>query len=237
MRCTLALERRAWPACTAAIRRLQLDRAETSAGMTYPEWRPEDHDDYDEILVAGCAAELATIRTGGPEAAAAFLRDTREVHGRLYAPLAPAAFPEYAGHYRGTPGGSLQERRAAAHLVSRTGTRPFMEPGKVRSALDRLLMPHVDSLISTAPSDGADQAFFNATKVFYVFGLIHPYLDGNGHIQRLLFSAAMALRDDIELQDAWTIHPRPYDVDMAVAFEQPNAMQAVATLLSTYRRR
>ena len=56
---------------------------------------------------------------------------------------------------------------------------------------------------------------------FAVFGFIHPFLDGNGHIQRLILAACVFERADIELLQSWTIHPRPYGEDVALAFEKP----------------
>jgi hypothetical protein len=47
---------------------------------------------------------------------------------------------------------------------------------------------------------------------------IHPFLDGNGHVQRALF-ASLALEFGYRTNDSLTIHPRPYDRLFAIALE------------------
>jgi len=46
-----------------------------------------------------------------------------------------------------------------------------------------------------------------------LFGLIHPFPDGNGHVQRI---AAQALieRAGFEMGAAWRVHPCPYGEEM-----------------------
>lgn len=199
--------------------------------MTHAKWHPHDHPDYDAVLAPRSSAELAEILTGEPEAVEAFLRDTRPSHRRLYASLTPPEHPEYAGTYRGEPGTSLEGRRAGASLVTRDGERGFIEPDKVRHHVDKSLGLVIDSLVAPPATDGPAQLFQRAAKVFYVFGLIHPYLDGNGHIQRLVFAAAVARHRSLTLLPSWTIHPRPYDIEMAEAFEQGHAALATVTAL------
>ena len=48
------------------------------------------------------------------------------------------------------------------------------------------------------------------THQFCWFGKLHPFLDGNGHIQRGLF-AALAVELDIPLSARFALHPRSYD--------------------------
>jgi hypothetical protein len=74
-------------------------------------------------------------------------------------------------------------------------------------------------------------------RLFYVYGLLHPFIDGNGHIQRLIFSACLLERKDLKLHPQWTVHPRPYDIEMALAFEKNTTeerLSAVHQVLSQY---
>jgi fido (protein-threonine AMPylation protein) len=200
--------------------------------MSYPEWHPHDHQDYDAVLRHQSAIERAQLMDGGRRAAEAFLRDTRATHLRLYEKLAPSDHREYAGTYRGTVGTSLEARRAGSNLVTREGNYFFIEPEKVKPCLDKAFGDCVNRLLSASSSTSPYDHFILAAKAFYIFGLIHPYLDGNGHIQRLVFAASVSLFDKIVLLDTWTIHPRPYDKEMAQAFEQErNALGAVTKLL------
>jgi fido (protein-threonine AMPylation protein) len=206
--------------------------------MTHPEWKPHEHPDYDAVLGPQSANELSALVSGGPDAAEAFLRDTRSVHRRLYEHLTPPSHPEYAGTYRGTPETSLETRRAGAQLVTKEGSRFFIEPEKVKRFLDIAFNQAIDELVSPPATDGPEQLFQRAVKIFYLFGMIHPFLDGNGHIQRLAFAAAVAQHGTLSLQPSWTIHPRPYDIEMAAAFEMgPDALAAIAVLLSKHVKR
>src|SRR5262245_8573613 len=116
--------------------------------------------------------------------------------------------------------------------------KAFLAPHKVHSAMTTgFLQQALNPLLASTPVS-REQHFAAATKLFFVFGLIHPYLDGNGHIQRLIFTAAIRQHSELKLRPSWTIHPRPYDVEMATAFEQQvNAAQAVADVLTRVRLR
>jgi hypothetical protein len=114
----------------------------------------------------------------------------------------------------------------------------FLPPERVAGYLQHGLTRKIDELINAPTTESPDQLFKRAAEIFYIFGLIHPYLDGNGHVQRLIFAAAIMQRTELTLLPTWTIHPRPYDIEMAMAFEQrPNAADAVASLLSPHVRR
>ena len=206
--------------------------------MTHPEWHPDQDPEYERLLTTSSATELSTLLSCGVSAAKVFMQDTRRVHQRLYAPLTPPGYQEYAGTYRGTKGTTLQDRRNHAQFVTKEGAFEFTAPEKVSVFLDNHLKSAIDQLVCAPSTDSPDQLFGRAAKVFYIFGLIHPYLDGNGHIQRLLFAAAVAQHSQLELLPSWTIHPRPYDIEMARAFEQtPGALDAVTKVLSPYVKR
>ena len=53
---------------------------------------------------------------------------------------------------------------------------------------------------------------------FCRFGQIHPFLDGNGHVQRAVF-VVMATEFGFLLSPRFVIHPRPFDRLLAVALE------------------
>ena len=50
------------------------------------------------------------------------------------------------------------------------------------------------------------------------FGKTHPFLDGNGHVQRAVF-AVMAAVFDFPLSPGFVIHPRSFDRLLAAALE------------------
>lgn len=85
----------------------------------------------------------------------------------------------------------------------------FEEPEKVVAALDFMLSEVRRELIPAQTATPYVQ-LLTLTHLFCWFGKIHPFLDGNGHIQRALFAAAAA-ELDIPLASRFTIHPRPFD--------------------------
>jgi fido (protein-threonine AMPylation protein) len=197
-------------------------------------WHPEENPDYDAILGPASAEVLRSLDDVGKRLA--FLKDSRPTHRYLYERLTPNGQPEYAGTFRGTLGTSLEKRTLGARMVSKPGAmKAFLEPHKVHSAMTTgFFQQALNPLLASTPVS-REQHFAAATKLFFIFGLIHPYLDGNGHIQRLIFTAAIRQHSELKLRPSWTIHPRPYDVEMATAFEQQlNAAQAVADVLRAY---
>jgi len=202
---------------------------------TAPEWHATQHPDYDKVLSTLGAEEAHKLQTGDRSYIESFLRDTRAVHRRLYERLAPAGFPEYAGTYRGTPNTSLANRNTGASCVTREGHYTFITSDKVHAYLNLAFTKKVDELIAAAGTEDAAQYFRRSAELFYLFGLIHPYLDGNGHIQRMIFMAAISLHPKLVISQQWTVHPRPYDIEMAKAFEAPeNASAAVTAELAAY---
>jgi hypothetical protein len=54
--------------------------------------------------------------------------------------------------------------------------------------------------------------------IFARLGKTHPFLDGNGHVQRAVF-AAMATEFGYPLSSRFTIHPRPFDLLLCIPLE------------------
>ena len=61
-------------------------------------------------------------------------------------------------------------------------------------------------------------SFIGVSVTFCWFGKIHPFLDGNGHVQRAVF-AVMATEFGFPLSPRFVIHPRPFDRLLAAALE------------------
>ncbi|OYW84385.1 MAG: hypothetical protein B7Z20_10920, partial [Sphingobium sp. 32-64-5] len=80
---------------------------------------------------------------------------------------------------------------------------------KVAAALD-FLLSEVRRELVPAQSATPFVQLLTLTHLFCWFGKIHPFLDGNGHIQRALFAAA-ATELGIPLSSRFAIHPRPFD--------------------------
>lgn len=184
-----------------------------------PQWHPHDDADYDKKVGTLSAAALEHLRNATTAERQSFASDPRDVHRRLYETLTPAGYSEYAGTYRGTAGTSLEHRNIVAKRLSDDSHHKFLAPEKVSTSLSQI-QPLIDEIFGNAGNLSESAFMTKVTQIFYTFGLVHPFLDGNGHIQRLIFAACMFERSDLKLLPAWTIHPRPYDDEVALAFEE-----------------
>lgn len=194
------------------------------------QWRPHEHPDYDHTLEEISNLELLSLKRSTPS----FLKDPRPTHKRLYSNLTPVDFSEYAGTFRGTLGTSLEFRQLSPPpLGEQKGVMEFVSPDKVGHYFS-LLHPTIENIETNGSCGSPDVQFSLAAKLFYTFGLVHPFLDGNGHIQRLMFAASVFQGGSLALCPDWTIHPRAYDMEMAEAFNGDDRSDAVARVLRAY---
>jgi len=181
-----------------------------------PKWQAHRSADFDVLMAERCSALLNRIVLD-PASRAAILADPRDLHRELFAPFTPPNHSEYAGTYRGTSGTSLTDRRvSAARLLEEGRDYEFCLPNEVSERMGRLLEATRDLL-----SDKSAKDFGKLIALAYTFcwfGKIHPFLDGNGHVQRAIF-AAMATEFGFPLSARFAIHPRPYDRLLATALE------------------
>ncbi|PDS58824.1 Fic family protein [Rhizobium chutanense] len=181
-----------------------------------PSWQAHKAADYDSTMTSRCAALLAEI-IAEPACRQAILSDPRDLHRELFASFTPSGYDEYAGNYRGTPGTSLTDRRISADSQMEPGTQyEFCLPGEVPARMAQLLRQTRDLLDDESTDDFGK--LIALTYTFCWFGKIHPFLDGNGHVQRAIF-AAMATEFGYPLSARFSIHPRPYDRLLATALE------------------
>lgn len=148
------------------------------------------------------------------------LCDTRPLHRDLFAPLLPDAAQYAAGVYRGTEGTRLETLERAVFISRKApGLRNqhhCAKPQEVASVMQGLSQ-RLDQLWNgTRPS--LDQAFADLAEVTYLFLHAHPYMDGNGHIYRLILPV-LARRLGLCARAEWTLHPRPYDHVMSLCLQ------------------
>lgn len=181
----------------------------------FPPWEPEQEADFDSTMATASANILRRVQNDG-EFRAAVLADPRDLHNALYSPFAPSAYSYYAGNYRGTQNTALEHREAfAPSLIVRGGTFQFIPAADVASSMQQLL-PQLHQMRSVASSRW--DKLFALTCSFVQFGKIHPFLNGNGHVQRVLFAAG-AFDLGIPLSKRFAVHPRSYDRLLAYALE------------------
>lgn len=181
-----------------------------------PRWQAHSASNYDSEMTARCTALLSEI-IADPNRRQGILTDPRNLHRDLFAPFAPPDHADYAGTYRGTPGTALVDRRISAESQLEPGTEfEFCLPGEVPSRMAELLK-NTHAMLSETDADDYGK-LIALTYTFCRFGKIHPFLDGNGHVQRAIF-AAMATEVGYPLSARFAIHPRPYDRLLALALE------------------
>jgi fido (protein-threonine AMPylation protein) len=181
-----------------------------------PLWQAHNSADYNSKMTTQCSALQAEI-VASPTRRKAVLSDPRNLHRELFADFAPSDHSEYAGSYRGTPRTSLDDRRVWSGSQLKSGERyEFCLPAEVPDRMAQMLKNSRDILKSKRANDF--QNLLALTYTFCWFGKIHPFLDGNGHVQRAIF-AAMATESGYPLSARFTIHPRPYDRLLATALE------------------
>jgi fido (protein-threonine AMPylation protein) len=184
--------------------------------MPPPPWQAHEVANYDHDMTARCAMLQGEI-VADPARRQAILTDPRDLHHELFAPFAPPGHSEYAGTYRGSLGTTLANRRMSSESQLKPGgSFQFSPPGEVAGRMSELLRSTHDVLGDTNTEEFG--RLIALTYTFCWFGKIHPFLDGNGHVQRALF-AAMATEFGYPLSLRFAIHPRPYDRLLATALE------------------
>jgi fido (protein-threonine AMPylation protein) len=203
-------------------------------GHNYPLWRTEKHPRYSTILRSESNAISTELMSGDTQLRLQFLLDTRTAHKRLYQQLTPPGFEIYAGTYRGTPGTPLFGRDVRSAFTN----KPFVDAVDVDDCM-KAFGACVESDFKRLPSLPPKDQVRVISAFFCRFGETHPYLDGNGHIQRLIVAACVYECPDLLLDPAWTIHERPYDEPMRKALEESPEkfkVDAVSLYLSDYIR-
>ncbi|WP_168184702.1 Fic family protein [Oleiagrimonas sp. MCCC 1A03011] len=199
-------------------------------------WKPHDHPDYDIHLSAACQAALRALPSMPFKDLRAFVSDPRPTHRKLYEALTPPDHPEYAGTYRGEPGTSLENRIVVVQSPLGGKPQPLQSPGQVPGDMAKMWQSGLQQLFVQQDYCTPKDVFEAAVKLFYFFGRIHPFLDGNGHIQRLIFAARIAADSRLTLHDSWTIHPRPYDIEVARVLELDDSVKSMQGLAREFKQ-
>ena len=146
------------------------------------------------------------------------LQDPRDLHRQIFLRSTPPGYPEYAGTYRGTPGTSLEARRMGAQSLASPGDEfAFEEPAGLPDKVT-FLLEQVMGQLESARQAQPYELLLLLTHQFCWFGKLHPFLDGNGHIQRALF-ASLATELDIPISTRFALHPRSFDSLLAWPLE------------------
>lgn len=180
-----------------------------------PTWQAHLSPNYDAKMRHKCDALCKSITAADPAFRRGIIADPRKLHRELFEEFVPPGFTEYAGTYRGSPNTTLENRRSQANSVLGGNAYAFAPPLEVKARMDKMLAD-LSSQMAHASEDYVKLML--AAYAFAWFGTIHPFLDGNGHVQRALF-AAVVTEMGCSLNARFAIHPRPYDRLMGGALE------------------
>jgi fido (protein-threonine AMPylation protein) len=184
----------------------------------FPTWSARgDNSVADEISVGEVWRELkSSCRSNQID----FLVDTRKIHHRLFQCRVPVDFEVYAGHYRGEDYPALAMRRASI-----TYHRPLTGLDKYVSFIEpQFVAPEMATLgekIALINFDEEDSVvyFYNIVSIFRRYSAIHPYVNGNGRISRLVLGL-LAHMNNINVSPEWTFHIRPYGHVIGLCFQE-----------------
>jgi fido (protein-threonine AMPylation protein) len=161
----------------------------------------------DAVLASRCSLALSRLSAASEVDALAALADPREIHRSLYRDLAPEDCPEAAGNFRGSNHPSLEDCVVFSSFNETEGTTNIAGPREVRELWGdyaAMLRDYGSRKVSTI-----DQKLTVVASLMIFFGVIHPFIDGNGHVQRITVQFLIE-RDGFKMTPAWRIHPCPY---------------------------
>lgn len=176
-------------------------------------FRPES-EGYSDMTIR-CQQVYSELASGSTFSRIGFLCDTRSMHRTLFAPCAPPGYEDCAGSYRGEKGKCTEFSHVGIpnFALQHRSTGSTVAPQNVIGEMAKL----ATYIRNRLPTESPEEQYFRfACRVFRDFNIIHPYVDGNGHIARLVFAALLTI-ENMRLSCRWTLHERPYDGEI-VAF-------------------
>lgn len=184
----------------------------------------------DATLGLRCSRVVSGLRAMRDEAVIAVLADPRALHRALFHDLTPEDSPEMAGNFRGSDYPSLNQSEILFAFNDTQGTAHFARPYQVAG-----LMTQYGALMRACGFRSAatvGEKLAVVSPLLVLFGLIHPFIDGNGHMQRLT-AQCLFERAGFAMSRDWRVHPCPYQEEMHRALAAAD-MQKVATLLKRF---
>lgn len=181
-------------------------------------WDYENHPERSSVT--SICAELQEQLAQSTAAQQQVLVDTRPFHKEIFKKTTPAGFEAYAGSYRGAEYDYLincpvhiggYDHYGTYHVVH-TGTPPDQVEPEMR-LFHTALMHDIASFDSRANLLGLDKpqrlVIFSSILAERIVGFlsIHPYVNGNGHISRLIAWVLFLLRG-FNISN-WNIDIRP----------------------------
>jgi fido (protein-threonine AMPylation protein) len=177
------------------------------------EWEYKDHPLRNTELPTK-AAEILNKISEREISIASILSDSREIHLHLFKNLAPTDNPYYAGHYRGEDFENLKNYWVGVASDPRVGYAPSI----VQDSMDLFADISRQTLVDLDSTNNHDLLELDqkicitvekACDLFELFLRIHPYINGNGHIGRIMLWGVLQKYGYNPIR--WTIDTRPFD--------------------------
>lgn len=181
-----------------------------------PWWEYSDVPNHDELLLSRTRSAMMRIRPLSHSDKLQLTRDTRIFHRNYFQGLTPPSYDYYAGNYRGSDFTCLK----FSSVVIKSDPRVGHPPGMVKSqmeALDRRISEaitecnYINSINEQLlpPENKLFRIVEVAASLFVYFLEIHPYMNGNGHMGRLILISFLGVYGIYLAR--WPVHPRPQD--------------------------
>jgi hypothetical protein len=158
-----------------------------------PDWEYRTDEVNEKALATRSTDILCELRTRAATVSAQILADTRPFHARLFCGLTPPGVEYYAGSYRGSEHRCLVFARVGIDEDPRVGAPP-QQVAQMMNNLTAAMLRGIRILDKAAEVPHA--RFSREHKLYAVvvftcrafvdFLTIHPYVNGNGHIARLI---------------------------------------------------
>lgn len=189
------------------------------------------------------APSLTELRRGDPQFKAAVKRvrdklhnaafadlieqlcDTRPIHKELFLRFQTNETADAAGNYRGTVGTSIEKWNIGGDPEHPADTTSAYQDVKLH-------MDDLSAIISQMKISESPRKYFKkAVFIFQRFQVIHPYYDGNGHIDRFIISNLMARHPMISTSEEFSIYPHPFSTALRICV---NSYRSNPEILESY---
>lgn len=180
-----------------------------------PPWEYRDHANSSRMIQDKLQQLLVRLRNarGGT---LGFIADARRLHRHLFSDLTPEGYGYYAGNYRGSDPRCLKYRPVVVRGDPRVGY-PAEDVGLEMKQLGDCLRSGISGLdegfalpnAKLPPQTKLHFLVVFASRMFVQFLTIHPYVNGNGHIARLMVWAVLGRYG--YWPKRWPIEPRTED--------------------------